>query len=194
MNYHSGQISFLIAYYNEEKYLEETLILLLKQERRPDQIVLVNNASTDSSESIAYKVLEGCLDVRVVHLTEERKGKVNALEKGFKYVDCEFVSLGDADTKYPATYLSRIEKIFGEHSKKCVAAMALPRFKPGIHPDDEKVIAERIGASKWFKSKCFTGGFGQTIRSEVLREVGGFSHEKWPYCLMDHEIMNRVLE
>jgi glycosyltransferase involved in cell wall biosynthesis len=192
---HKNQISFIIPYYNEEKYLADTLRSLLHQERTPDQIILIDNSSTDSSASIAHSILgASSADIRIKHLYEKRPGKIHALETALPEVDCEYVALGDADTSYPSHYLQRAEELFAKHGDKYLAVMALPVFTNIKKPAEKKRIRQMVRDSKKFPKKCFTGGFGQIFRTKALLKAGGFSYEQWPHCLMDHEIMNRVLK
>jgi len=46
--------------------------------------------------------------------------------------------------------------------------------------------------SHWFPTKCLTGGGGQLFRTPLLRMAGGFNVQRWPYVLLDHEVMHRV--
>ncbi len=69
-------ISVIVCAFNEAGYIGPCLQSLLQQSRRPDEILVVNNASTDRTAAIAAALHE----VRVID--EPRKGLVCAREHG----------------------------------------------------------------------------------------------------------------
>ena len=69
-------ISVIVCAYNEVRFLPACLATLARQTRLPDEIVIVNNASTDGTRAIAVSTP----GVRVVD--EPRKGLVIARETG----------------------------------------------------------------------------------------------------------------
>ncbi len=186
--------SVVLPYYNEADFLENTLLSWLNQKRKPDQIILVDNGSTDDSEAVAREVLKNIDSIEVKFLHDPRPGKLSALETGCKAVTCEFVALADADTYYPPHYLELCEKLFTDSGDRISALMALPEFdKP--HAFRSRLRRRYlIGLSKVFKKHTFTGGYGQIFRTRALRQAGGFSEKYWPYVLLDHEIMYRISE
>lgn len=187
-----GQISFVIPYYNEEEFLIQTLESLVQQERMIDQLILVDNASKDRSTELAQEFLSHYPDILVKYLYEERPGKVNALELAIQNLETEYASFGDADTLYPPHYVHKLVSLFESLPSRYVALMALPVFEEMDCLEREEFIESRLSAALKYPSKCFTGGFGQTFKTKDLILAGGFSFQQWPYCLMDHEVMNRV--
>jgi glycosyltransferase involved in cell wall biosynthesis len=143
---------------------------------------------------VAREVLKNIDAIEVKFLHESRPGKLYALETGCNAVTCEFVALADADTFYPPHYLELCEKLFADSGDRISALMALPEF------DRPHALRSRlrrwylIGLSKVFKKHTFTGGYGQIFRTRALRRAGGFSEKIWPYVLLDHEIMFRILK
>ena len=47
--------------------------------------------------------------------------------------------------------------------------------------------------SRIWPRQTHTGGYGQTFRTAAYRAAGGYAHRHWPYVLMDHEVMERLL-
>ena len=70
------RISVIVCAHNEARYLPACLHSLLAQTRLPDEILVVNNASTDETRAVALQIPR----VRVVD--EPRKGLVIARETG----------------------------------------------------------------------------------------------------------------
>ena len=48
----SPTISIIIPVFNVEKYVKETLISVKKQSSRPDEVIIINDGSTDSTANI----------------------------------------------------------------------------------------------------------------------------------------------
>jgi hypothetical protein len=102
--------------------------------------------------------------------------------------------LSDADTYYPPHYLDLAETLVERHGDRIVALMALgtDQKSDGITTRLRRSFYTAI--SQIFKKQAFTGGYGQIIRADALRRVGGFSERHWPYVLLDHEIMQRLFK
>ncbi|HEX4914651.1 MAG TPA: glycosyltransferase family A protein [Vicinamibacterales bacterium] len=99
-------ISVIVCAHNEEHFIAACLHSLLAQTRRPDEVILINNASTDRTGEIARTVA----GVRVVD--EERKGLVVARERGRQEATGELLVYLDADCRAPLTWLERVESRF----------------------------------------------------------------------------------
>ena len=102
-------ISVIVCAFNEAGYLGPCLQSLLQQSRRPDEILVVNNASTDRTAAIAAAA-DG---VRVVN--EPRKGLVRARETGRVAARGELLVYIDADCRAPRLWLARVEQRFHLH-------------------------------------------------------------------------------
>ena len=99
-------ISVIVCAHNEARYLPACLHSLLAQTRRPDEILVVNNASTDETRAVALQIPH----VRVVD--EPRKGLVIARETGRLASTGDVLVYVDADCRAPLTWLARIEARF----------------------------------------------------------------------------------
>jgi glycosyltransferase involved in cell wall biosynthesis len=99
-------LSVIVCAHNEAHYLPACLHSLLAQTRRPDEILVVNNASTDETRAAALRVP----DVRVVD--ERRKGLVMARETGRRAARGDILVYVDADCRAPLAWLARIERRF----------------------------------------------------------------------------------
>ena len=98
--------SVIVCAHNEAHYLSACLHSLLSQSRLPDEILVVNNASTDATRAVALQVPH----VRVVD--EPRKGLVVARETGPRATTGDVLVYLDADCRAPLTWLASIERRF----------------------------------------------------------------------------------
>lgn len=99
-------ISVIVCAHNEAQYLATCLHSLLAQSRLPDEILVINNASTDATRAVAEQIPH----VRVVD--EPRKGLVVARETGRRTAAGDVLVYVDADCRAPLTWLERVERRF----------------------------------------------------------------------------------
>ena len=114
-------ISTIVCAYNEADYIGPCLQSLRQQTRLPDEILVVDNASTDSTAAIAG----GVAGVRVID--EPRKGLVRAREAGRLAATGELLVYLDADCRAPEDWLQRVERRF-ERRPSLVALSGPYRF------------------------------------------------------------------
>src|SRR6266567_2953645 len=94
------RISVVIPVYNEEKYLGKCLDSLMRQNVKADEIIVVDNNSTDNSVAIAKKY-----PIRVVF--EKTQGMIPARNHGFNEARYEIIARTDADTILPVNWIKR---------------------------------------------------------------------------------------
>ena len=182
----------LIPFYNERKFLPRLLQSLLAQTRLPAKLILIDNASTDDSVDVAKKVLENS-PVPYEILREERKGKANALELGCTHLETEYTLCTDADTWFPPHTLELAEKRFVENPDySCYLAFGLN--EEWAEEEQKNFIQKCYNLSKHFPDRCFSGGYGHFYRTDPFLKCGGYSTKIWPFTLMDHEIIHRMLK
>jgi glycosyltransferase involved in cell wall biosynthesis len=134
------KVSVVIPAYNEEGYLGACLNSLMKQRIKPDEIIVVNNNSTDRTVEIASKY-----PVRIVN--EEVQGMIAARNRGFTEAKYDVIARTDADSIVPSDWIKKIHKHFEDPH---LAGLSGP---PSYYELPE-VITEtyRVSADAIFKS------------------------------------------
>jgi glycosyltransferase involved in cell wall biosynthesis len=94
-------ITVVVCAYNEAVLLAPCLFSLLSQTRPPDEILVINNASTDETGAVARAVP----GVRVVD--EPLKGLVVAREVARRLAQSDILAYVDADCRAPIMWLER---------------------------------------------------------------------------------------
>jgi glycosyltransferase involved in cell wall biosynthesis len=97
-------ITAIVCAYNEARHLPACLHSLLAQTRPPDEILVINNASTDDTASVA-RAIPG---VRVID--EPIKGLVVARETARCIARGDVLAYVDADCRAPLQWLERVEQ------------------------------------------------------------------------------------
>ena len=100
------RISVIVCAHNEARYLPACLHSLLAQTRPPDEILVIDNASTDQTATVAWQVP----GVRVVD--EPRKGLPRARETGRQHATGDVLAYLDADCRAPLMWLERVARRF----------------------------------------------------------------------------------
>jgi glycosyltransferase involved in cell wall biosynthesis len=103
-------IAAIVCAYNEADYLPSCLHSLLAQTRPPDELIVVDNASTDRTGALARAVP----GVRVVE--EPIKGLVVAREAARRVASSDVLAFVDADCRPPIYWLERVERQLLAHS------------------------------------------------------------------------------
>src|SRR5258708_10107819 len=115
-------IATIVCAYNERQLLPGCLHSLLAQTRPPDDILVINNASTDETGAVARAVP----GVRVVD--EPNKGLVVARETARRATEADIVAFVDADCPAPITWLDPVEAQFDRGAGSPVAVPRPYRF------------------------------------------------------------------
>jgi glycosyltransferase involved in cell wall biosynthesis len=99
-----ASISVVIPVWNDAEMLTVCLRALERQSRPADEIIVVDNASTDDSVAVALAA-----GVRVI--SEPMRGILQASAAGFTAATGEVIARLDADSVPPADWLERIEAV-----------------------------------------------------------------------------------
>jgi glycosyltransferase involved in cell wall biosynthesis len=168
-------ISVIVCAHNEARYLPACLYSLLAQSRTPDDILVINNASTDQTRAVAEQVPR----VRVVD--EPRKGLVVARETGRRFAAGDILVYVDADCRAPLTWLERVERRF-ERDPHLLALsgpyryydwdwwgrLLIRAYDLSLAPVTQLLVKHLLGIGTIF----YGGNFA--VRRTALEQIGGF--------------------
>ena len=91
-------LGVIVPFHNEENFIEESISRLLKIEII-DQIVLVDDCSTDNSYEIARNIQSENINIKLKK-TDLNMGKGGAVKKGLEFISTSHVIVHDADLEY----------------------------------------------------------------------------------------------
>lgn len=97
------RISIIIPAYNEERYLGDCLAAVAAQSRQPDEVIVVDNNSTDKTAEIAKSY------PFVTLITENKQGVVPARTAGLDAASGDLLVRIDADTRLSEDWLEIVE-------------------------------------------------------------------------------------
>ncbi len=99
------KVSVVIPAYNEEDFIGNCLNSLKKQSEPPDEIIVVNNNSTDKTNSIAASY-----NVRIIH--KNKPGMIPARNAGYDEAKYDIIARTDADSILPPDWVKKIKLDF----------------------------------------------------------------------------------
>jgi glycosyltransferase involved in cell wall biosynthesis len=168
-------VSAVVCAFNEASVLPPCLYSLLAQTRPPDEIIVVNNASTDATRALASAVP----GVRVVD--EPTRGLVVARERGRQTARGEILAYLDADCRAPLRWLEQMERRFDRYPALVgvtgpyrfydwdwTGRTLLKAYDYLVAPPTHFVVHWAFGAGAVF----YGGNFA--VRRSALERIGGF--------------------
>jgi cellulose synthase/poly-beta-1,6-N-acetylglucosamine synthase-like glycosyltransferase/peptidoglycan/xylan/chitin deacetylase (PgdA/CDA1 family)/spore germination protein YaaH len=172
-------ISVVMAAYNEEKVIAETLRTLLATDYKGEiEVVVVDDGSQDRTAAEVERVAAS--EPRIRLLRQENHGKARALRRGLAAARNSIVVFIDADTQCQPDTLSRLLEPFADarigavsgHAKvgnlrTFIARCQALEYTCGFNLD-------RRAYNRW---KCITvvPGAISTVRKDAINEAGGLS-------------------
>jgi len=166
-----SKVSVLMAVYNGERFVEETIISVLNQTFGDFEFIIIDDGSTDSTKEIISKFD----DKRIKYYYFENAGLAKALNRGLKISSGKYIARIDADDIcYPERF--EIQYKFMEENPEYVVCGG---FADLITEDNEFIctylvpnLDEDIKKQMQIKN-CFLHSSTFYIREKAI-EIGGY--------------------
>ncbi len=104
-------LSIIIPAYNEERHIKACLDAIAKQTEMPNEVILVDNNSTDDTARIAVTY------PFVTIIKEPKQGIVFARNAGFDKASSEIIGRIDADTILPKNWVRLVKKYYAQGNR-----------------------------------------------------------------------------
>lgn len=140
-------VSVVTAFYNEEKFLEETILSVVKQDYPNWELLLVDDGSPDGSTAIARKYAADYPEqIRYLHHENRtNRGVCHSRNLGIANARGEFIAYLDADDVWLPQKLRRQVEIFQRHSETTVLMEASKYWYSWEAADRDDIVIE-VGA------------------------------------------------
>lgn len=173
------KISVIICTYNRAGLLPALLNSLAQQtlDSTQREILLVDNASTDSTHELAEEFIPKIPGLR--YIFEPKLGLSSARNRGWKEACGEYVAYVDDDCRTPADWLFKALTIVADRSPLAFGGPFLPFYltpKPEWYKDAYGTFQEGKYAAIAGPANDFNlcgGNF--IVQRQVLKELGGFN-------------------
>ena len=182
------KIALIIPAYNEEEFLPVTLNSLVEQDYPIDMIMLVNDGSSDGTESICKTFAESYDNIcYVTNLKKEKRASgakvVRAFNLGLKQIDIDkydIIAKIDSDIGFPKDYFFRVVKCFESDNQVGLAGGMCMIMRDGKWQDERVANTDHLrGPLKCYRTEAFRQMKGlrtimgwDTIDEFLLRYLG----------------------
>ncbi len=158
------KFSVVIPLYNKENEIKATIESILNQSYPADEIIVINDGSTDKGAEIVKKNFRNKVKV----INQKNLGVSAARNKGIKEAKNEYICFIDADDLWERDFLKEIKGLIEEFPKAVAFSTAHK-----IMDEEEKIFINKIPFKKKFKGiiknfiKVFKDNYGIIHSSSV---------------------------
>ena len=187
----TSQISAIIPNYNHANYLPTSVTALQQQTRPSDEIIIIDDASTDNSIEVISALAEADPRIKVLK-NRKNRGAIFTLNRGIEAASGNLIYCGAADDvtekKLFVTLLAQIGRAPDAGFACGVARLTnqkgdylslrpaiIPSVRPKIFTPSQTRDLLRV-ADNLFLSVV------TLYRAQNLKEIGGFDETLGPYC------------
>lgn len=171
------KFSVVISVFNKEKLISNTLQSVLSQSFKDFEVIILNDGSTDNSESeiLAFK------DSRIKYFSEENQGAGAGRNYVINKATGEYIALLDADDIWYSFYLEAQNELIKKYPKEVVFSTSQEVFRNNkVYPRVYKTSLKegKSGILDYFKSSKLDSiihSSSVVIKKDFFNEVGKFN-------------------
>jgi GT2 family glycosyltransferase len=178
----------IVPVHNGGDDLRQCLEALAASERPTDQVIVVDDASSDDSGAMARQ-----LGADVVRLHDGPRGPAFARNRGAEIADGDVLVFVDADVVVHEDTLGRIEHCLADHLDVAALFGSYDDDPPGRSPVSryKNLLHHYVHQHGNREASTFWAGCG-AIRHRVFAELGGFDERYDRPCIEDIELGARL--
>lgn len=175
-------VSVVIPLYNKEAAVEATLNSVLEQSRQPDELVIVDDGSTDASPAIVKQRLRSqraAFPVRFIQ--QENRGVSAARNRGVAESRSDYIAFLDADDEWLPDCLAEFEKLASAFPSVPVLTIRLAKLRPNgrLVPESSTLSEEFFGEvpdplGTYRKGYGLISSSSVAVRRDAWSRSGGF--------------------
>lgn len=172
-------VSFIIATYNGEKYLRETVQSALNQANVDVEIIIIDDGSTDNSYEIAQSLTK--FDKRIVSFKNSRNlGFCKTVNKGLKLAKGDYIVILDQDDLLNKNHCQSSLRLFDENTSLVFNDYYLIDSKGKVFNTEPHCIHRDLSLEDFIDGNKIPVP-GLVINRKKIIEVGGYPElDKFP--------------
>lgn len=175
-------VSSVITYFNDGLYIDEAVNSLLAQTYPIDEIIIVNDGSTDAFSIEKLKEYEQHPIVKLIH--KKNGGPASARNIGFQHTKSPYILTLDADDKFGLSFVEKAIQILEQNTNVGAVSCWVEGF------GEKEFIWELQGGSLEnfiLKNSCIACAL---IRKQIWEDVKGYDesleikgYEDWDFWI-----------
>lgn len=158
----------IIPCYNGEKFIAKCIESLLNQTRVPNEILVIDDGSTDNSASIIEKY-----NVKLIK-HETNKGLAEARNTGIKNASGDILIFVDVDAYADPKLIESLLEGYSNEKVAGVGGQGIESNIQNVYDLWRKLHASQSSGDKIIKNGGTLWGLSSSFKRNVLIEVGGF--------------------
>ena len=186
----SPGISVCIPYFNHGKYLQKLINHLNQQTMLPNEIIIVNDGSSDEFSIEAIRNIDNFKSiVKIKVLNTINSGPGPARNHAVKNSNYNYIVFLDADNLPKNDFIKSLYNCI-EYSNYDVIYASFDHFDSGDNEDDKDIIKEKyVPLANYLEGSILDNRLGDScmiIKKSVYQQLGGFDedrsmHEDWHF-------------
>lgn len=176
-------LSFIIPNYNHAKFLPTSLQAVLSQSRKADEVIVIDDASTDNSAEVVLELAKTHPELRL-HRFKQNQGPMAAVNQGIALAKGDYIGFGSADDYILPGFFEEALLALQRYPKAGLASAKISFFKD----NSSEIWAEKewidLGKTVYFSSEKTEELFLKTnfrisspttiFKKSSLLRVGGY--------------------
>ena len=178
------KISVIISTYNGERYIEEQMTSILHQSRNPDEVLILDDCSSDNTTMIINNFIKNnsLNDTWSLFINSANQGWRKNFKKGLCMATGDIVFPCDQDDIWTQDKLEICERIMGENSKIQLLTSGYIEFTgkiPAITRSSSYIVTQHSYKENLFRINY--PGCTFCVRKEFLQQIVDFWDEIFPH-------------
>lgn len=147
------RVSVIMPCYNHARFLPERIESVTRQLTRPDEIIFLDDCSTDDSPLVAERLLRSCgIPFKILRNARNSGGVFRQWLKGIQHASHELIWIAETDDSCDKLFLSYILPAFDRHDVMAVFGKIQCIDPDGNPRDDLKTYFDGFTSFSWDKS------------------------------------------
>jgi teichuronic acid biosynthesis glycosyltransferase TuaG len=167
-------VSIVLPTYNSDSYISETISSVINQSYTNWELIVVNDGSTDTTDSIINSLV--ATENRIKYISKTNSGVSNSRNAGIAIAKGSFIAFLDADDVWKTDNL--LEKINLLNTNNCDVVYS----KCELIDENSTKIGKEYGGSDYpslndillLKGNYITAPSGVIFKKPVIDQIGGF--------------------
>jgi glycosyltransferase involved in cell wall biosynthesis len=186
-----GRLTIVLPTYNHGHFIAEAIDSLYAQSRKPDRIIVLDDASTDNTADVIKQYGNQVPGIEFIRGSQNR-GVIAMLNRGLSLADTEFVSFLAADDFVRPNLYAKSLSILSQYPKAAVCGVhtsliaedgaPLPRIQEPNFGPRSRYFAPAEAVAQLHRLGGLFGGNGAVYRTAMLRGAGGFAADLLSFC------------